>query len=128
MTSAHKVLFLIATVLMATAAWAGDASDIQRQLTLAQLEALEAPIYTKEIVNTPAGKILVLTRDYGSGLEIRDAYVYRYAADVWELVAYRTTSNARIDARIRAGILELVAGNAPILAMPVESLFPEPQF
>ena len=119
-----QIVSLVATVLMATATSASGMNEIPRQLSPAQVESLEWPIYTKEILNAPAGKLLVLTRDYGSGLEIRDAYVYRYTADYWELVAYRRTSNARIDARIREDMLELIVGNSVILAIPVQSLFP----
>ena len=109
---------------MANAVPAGTTGDIQRHLSAAQVESLEWPIYTKAIVNTSKGKILLLTRDYGSGLEVRDAYVYRYAVDQWELVAYRRTGNSTIDVRIRADMLELFSGNSTVLAMPVESLFP----
>lgn len=88
-----------------------------------EFERLRSPIYTKEFVDVGGERILVVTEDYGSGLELRDAYVYRQDTDkVWVLVAYRRSNSSKIDVAIEKGRMKLRSKSGrELMAIPVSS-------
>jgi hypothetical protein len=114
---------LIAMGLMSTGQAAGERDAPGTQLTVAQANALREPIYRHSELTIGPTRVLLITRDYGSGLELRDAYLYLWMDTEWGLFAYRRTNSAQVSMRVTGGTLALVtkAGNT-VLSLPVDSI------
>ena len=92
-------------------------------LSTAEAAALKEPIFRRSELTVADTRLLLITRDFGPGLELRDAYLYCWAGDSWGMLAYRRTNSSQVSMRIKSGALELVtkAGRI-VLSLPVDSL------
>jgi hypothetical protein len=121
-----SIIFFLALLSLTLNSTASSVAPLLGDLTTVQVDALAAPMYTKQELPLAVGKMLFVTRDYGSGMEIRDAYVYRWAGDMWALVSYRRSSSASLTARIQGKNLEvLTKAGKLVLSLPTESLLPK---
>lgn len=107
-------------------------SGFPTQLSLGQvmsadeLDGLAAPIFSKQILDIGDTSHILVTRDYGSGLELRDAYLYRSVESKWELILYRRTNSSRLTGRVEAGALEIVSAAGKVIdSIPINSLMRE---
>lgn len=102
--------------------WATDPA-LGESLDEDAAEKLPAPIFTRQKLATGDDEFLVVTQDYGSGLEIRKAYVYRReTAGRWNLIAYLKTNSSRVTANLAGRRLRLVSMSGKVLLeLPVES-------
>lgn len=100
-----------------------DMGFLPFNLSVADLESLQTPIFTTQTVMAGSQRILLVSRDYGSGLELRDAFIYRWTSDTWTLLAFRRTNSSRVTARVKARDLQLIdRSDTVVLAIPVDSL------
>lgn len=122
------VLSVIAATSVALAGYAAESERLPPgyDITTAQAAALGEPIFTRSELTVAATRLLLITRDFGSGLELRDAYLYCWTGDSWGMLAYRRTNSSKVSMRVKAGALELVtkAGRI-VLSLPVDSLAPK---
>ncbi|MFQ6312173.1 hypothetical protein [Lysobacter capsici] len=82
----------------------------ENHLSSKDVDDLSLPIYTKKIIPSDSGKFLIVTKDYGSGLELRDAYIYQSVNEGWQLMAYKRTREAKLDSRISGKNIEVFSG------------------
>jgi len=95
-------------------------------MSVTELDGLEAPIFSKQIIDVADTSHILVTRDYGSGLELRDAYLYRSVDSKWELVLYRRTNSSKLTGRVEAGTLEIVSAAGKVIdSIPISSLMRE---
>ncbi|GGD36207.1 hypothetical protein GCM10007235_05240 [Pseudoxanthomonas indica] len=95
---------------------------INSNLTQSDIDSLETPTFTKQELSSGSDEFLVVTRNYGSGLELRDAYVYRRGAGgQWDMIAFRRTNSSRVEGSLSANRLTLTAKSGKVvLEVPIE--------
>lgn len=79
-------------------------------LSSKDVNGLSLPVYSKKIIRSDSSEFLVITKDYGSGLELRDVYIYRGVNREWELMIYKRTRQAKLDSRISGKNIEIFSG------------------
>lgn len=84
-------------------------------LDQAEVDRLQRPVFTKQELSAGDEKFLVITRDYGSGLELREAYVYRQTAERWDMLAYRKTNSSLVVGSFTGRQLKLVSKSGRVL-------------
>lgn len=110
----QPLIFLIALVI-SMSTHAGDWA-LGANLSQAAVDGLKGPAFTKQELPYEDENFLVITRDYGSGIEIREAYVYLQNAEKqWDIVAYRRTNSSHLVASISNDRLQLIAKSGRIL-------------
>jgi hypothetical protein len=118
----HKLVIAAAASALAASSHAAP-GDLGYELTPAQVEALGVRSNLRQELDSPVGRILVLTRDYGSGLELREAYVYRWSGPAWELAAWLRTNSSKVQGRVKGNHLELMSKAGKVLiTIPLEAL------
>ena len=101
------------------------AESLALEVSLSQtaVDSFQEPIFTKQKLASGDESFLVITRDYGSGLELREVYVYlQQAAGQWDMVAYRKTNSSRVIASLSGDRLMLSAKSGrTLLELPIET-------
>lgn len=93
------------------------------ELTETAANALDDVLYMRSTLDVGSKRIMLIARAYGSGLEIRDAYLYFWDGTQWSQFAYRHAHTARITMRVRTSELELVTKTGKIiLSIPIDSI------
>lgn len=118
-----RTCLMVLCVLSGHASAGGEPSLLPQRLENAQLSSFEAPIYRQQLLKLNGRlELLVLTRDVGSGVELREAYVYAKDEAVWRLLAFRSATSASISAKVSQQQVELVgADGETILVIPLGS-------
>jgi len=87
----------------------GALADLRTTLSPEDIKSLDGYKFSKEIVESPYGKFLMITYDYGSGLELTNAYIYILKNDAtWSLIAYINAGNSRLDGRINKDMIYFI--------------------
>jgi hypothetical protein len=84
-------------------------------LLLKDVDDLSPPIYSKKVIRSDSRKFLIVTKDYGSGLELRDVYIYRGVNEDWQLMACRRTRQAKLDSRIAGKDIEIFSDTTEVV-------------
>jgi hypothetical protein len=93
------------------------------RMTPAEVEALTEPVFTKRELDAGGQRVLFISRDFGSGRELRDAYLYRFAGDSWLLIAFRRTSSPKLDVGVSGADLHVTAKDgAVVISIPTDSI------
>ena len=104
--------------------WLEPPVDLSRSLKPEDLERL-SPTFTRQILHSADGTFLLVTNDYGSGVELRDAYVYVWRHPVWQLVTYRRTNSAELTGRITGDRLVIVGKSGKVaMSIPLGTVNP----
>jgi len=84
---------------------------------------LKDPVFTRQIVRVDSGEVLVITHDYGYGLEIREAYIYCRAGETWELFVYQKTNSSKLTVTVTKEAIILVGKSGdPLMTVPLAAL------
>lgn len=114
---------VLATTLLFSMSSHAENLALEASLSQAAVDSLQEPIFTKQKLSSSTEKFLVITRDYGSGLELREAYIYRQSpTGQWDILAYRKTNSSRVMASLTDDCLKLAAKSGRVLLeLPVEA-------
>jgi hypothetical protein len=97
-------------------------------LTAQDLTRYQGPPYTKQTLTLPKGStVLIITRDFGSGFEMREAYLYvgdgKGTDESWRQFSYIWSGSPRITGELTNKDLVLKsADDKVLLSIPIESL------
>ena len=106
----------VSLLTMVVAAVKADPLELAIQLNDSQVEALRPPIFTKEAITTPTAQFLFITRDCGSGLEVRDAFIFRRSEGMWGLQYYVRTSRPKLEAKLKGSSIEIRSDKGEIIS------------
>ena len=115
-------LILVAMLLLSMSSRAENLA-LEVRLSQAAVDRLQDPVFSKQELSSGAENFLVVTRDYGSGLELREVYVYRQdAVGQWGIIAYRKTNSSHVVASLTNDCLKLIAKSGKVLLeLPVDA-------
>jgi hypothetical protein len=125
------VLTLVALCMASKTCTAGPfpAEPPKYYLTDKDLANYKGLTYTQQILKLPKGSasILIITRNFGSGFELRDAYIYMGGSgakdDRWNQISYIMSGSPRITGELTdKDIILKSADDKVLLSIPIESL------
>jgi hypothetical protein len=113
---------LIALVLWMEAVMAATPS-IAQSLSPEELRALPWPEYSTQELQIAGVRVLLVSQDVGSGLSLRDCFVYQWRDAQWVPVVFVSTTSSEVVAKQIGGKVVLISkAGKVLLEIPIETL------